>query len=391
MSERIVILCVDDEPNVLEGLTLHLRRKYQVLTATSGSQGLELLRAHPEVAVVVSDMRMPGMDGAAFLKEARATAPDATRVLLTGQADLASAISAVNDGQIFRFLTKPLPPEQLQVALAAAVEMNRLVTAERVLLEQTLRGSIEALTDILALTNPLAFGRASRIQTLASELAGALSFGDRWQLDVAAMLSQIGFVTLPMEVVEKAQYARPLSDSERALVDRVPAITEQLLAHIPRLDAVRAMLARLAQRTWADPRAAGAAVDPVIDRGAQILRVALDYDTLESNGDSPAEAIDTMRAHSNRYAGDVLDALTRLRGESSERQEVRELRLGALREGMTLVEDLKLPSGILLAARGFTVSRSLVARIDNSPPEVTAIKIHVIVPPESRAAEAKAA
>src|SRR4051812_43176501 len=97
------VLCVDDEPEILEGLSLHLRRRYDVLTATSGAAGLELLRADQSVAVVVSDMQMPSMNGAAFLMQARGIVPDAVRLLLTGHANLDSAIAAVNDGQIFRF------------------------------------------------------------------------------------------------------------------------------------------------------------------------------------------------------------------------------------------------------------------------------------------------
>ena len=93
---RVRVLCVDDEPNVLEGLSLHLRRRYQVETATSGAAALEILQRGGETAVVMSDMRMPGMDGAAFLARARQTAPDTVRILLTGHADLNSAISAVN-------------------------------------------------------------------------------------------------------------------------------------------------------------------------------------------------------------------------------------------------------------------------------------------------------
>ena len=148
------ILCVDDERAVLDGLSLHLRRRYQVLTAQSGAEGLEILGREAGINVVVSDMRMPVMDGAAFLTRARALVPDVVRVLLTGQADLDSAIAVINEGRIFRFLTKPCPPATMMGALEAAVEQHRLITSERVLLEQTLHGSIKALTDILALANP---------------------------------------------------------------------------------------------------------------------------------------------------------------------------------------------------------------------------------------------
>jgi DNA-binding NtrC family response regulator len=115
-TERTKILCVDDEPRVLEGLALHLGRIFEMVTATSGREGLEVLAGQGPFTVVLSDMRMPGMDGAAFLSKVRQAAPDTTRMLLTGDTDLQAAIAAVNEGQIFRFLTKPCAPYNLRLA-----------------------------------------------------------------------------------------------------------------------------------------------------------------------------------------------------------------------------------------------------------------------------------
>src|SRR5918911_2964995 len=164
------VLCVDDEPNVLEGLRRTLGGHYRVRTAVGGAAGLEAIEREGPFAVVVSDLRMPEMDGVAFLSRVRQRSPDTVRVLLTGQADLDAAIAAVNEGHIFRFLSKPCAQPVLFQALAAAEEQYRLITAERVLLEQTLYGSIKALTDILALAVPSAFGRAVRAKAHLSEL-----------------------------------------------------------------------------------------------------------------------------------------------------------------------------------------------------------------------------
>ena len=147
------------------------------------------------VDLVISDMRMPAMDGATFLKYARTGAPDTVRVLLTGQADMDSAIAAVNEGNIFRFLTKPCPIDVLLTALKACVEQHRLVTAERVLLEETLRGSVKMLTEVLSLVSPTAFGRAARLQQRVAAIAAQMGIRDRWHIEVAAMVSQIGPVT----------------------------------------------------------------------------------------------------------------------------------------------------------------------------------------------------
>jgi arabinose-5-phosphate isomerase len=120
--KRHVVLCVDDEPQVLEGLALGLGRTYTVKTAPSGSAALAMLRTLPEITVIISDMRMPGLNGAQFLAATRTIAPNARRLLLTGDTGLDSAIAAVNQGGIFRFLSKPCPPPLLLETVAAAVE-----------------------------------------------------------------------------------------------------------------------------------------------------------------------------------------------------------------------------------------------------------------------------
>jgi C4-dicarboxylate-specific signal transduction histidine kinase len=135
LTERPKILFVDDEPSILEGLAIHVRRKFQVSTATSGTEGLQKLKREGPFSIVVSDMRMPEMDGSAFLRQVRLTAPDTIRMLLTGYADLESAMNAVNEGYIFRFLTKPCDPKPLHKALDAALEQRRLVSADKILLE----------------------------------------------------------------------------------------------------------------------------------------------------------------------------------------------------------------------------------------------------------------
>jgi DNA-binding NtrC family response regulator len=148
------------------------------------------LQAEPhEYALIISDMRMPVMSGSVFLREARRVAPDATRILLTGHADLDTAVSAVNDAQLFRFLTKPCTSEALMRACAAGVGQHRLRTAERVLLEQTLKGSVRALADVLALASPAAFGRSRRVSQIVERFVQTLELKDSWEIEVSALLA----------------------------------------------------------------------------------------------------------------------------------------------------------------------------------------------------------
>jgi DNA-binding NtrC family response regulator len=119
------ILCVDDEPQILQGLTLNLRRHYRVLTADGGAEALALLAANPAPEVVLSDMTMPAMNGPELLRQIAALYPHITRILLTGETSHAAATSAVSTGQVFRFLTKPCAPDELRAAVDAGVDHHR--------------------------------------------------------------------------------------------------------------------------------------------------------------------------------------------------------------------------------------------------------------------------
>jgi response regulator RpfG family c-di-GMP phosphodiesterase len=358
-----VVLCVDDEPQILAGLSVSLRRRYEVLTATSGAEALQMLAARPDTAVVMSDMRMPGMDGAAVLAKAKEIAPDAVRMLLTGHAEIDAAIHAVNEGQIFRFLTKPCPAMTLLSSMYHAVEHHKLMTAERVLLEQTLRGVIKALTDVLALTNPVSFGRASRIKAKVSKLAEALQLPDRWQVEVAAMLSPLGGLVLSPDTAARVYHGKPLSADDTRAVARMPEITDQLLANIPRMEDVRAILTA-STKLYFHFEALEDERDAQIARAGHVLKAASDFDALESSHRSSVAAIAAMQARVNDYDAAVLAALPALLGPGST-HEPREVTFSGLTVGMIVAEDVHTDSGTLLVARGLELTAGMVERMHN--------------------------
>lgn len=381
MKSNPKLLCVDDEPIVLESMKMNLRRRFEVLTATSGAAALELLAREPGVAVVMSDMRMPGMSGATLLAKVRVGWPDTVRLLLTGQADLESAIAAVNEGQIFRFLNKPCPAPALLAAIEAAAEQHRLVTAERVLLEQTLHGSIKMLVDVLSLTSPAAFGRAIRIKQLAGELGVAVGMKERWQVEVAAMLSEVGSITLPVATVERVRTGQPLTDEDARMVKRAAEVTDQLLSNIPRLEVVREMLTAAA----APPKLPRVEVPvcerSVADLGAQVLKVATDMDSLEAQGEAASTCVSLLRSRGDRYDPVVVCALEKVRGgPNASRADLREVKLGALRPGMVFARDVRLATGALLVARGYEVTPGFLERLRNFSADTVQEPLHVLLP-----------
>jgi response regulator RpfG family c-di-GMP phosphodiesterase len=356
------ILCVDDEPMVLEGLRDVLRRSFDVQVASSGAEGLIMLKEQRrEVAVVISDMRMPEMPGSVFLREARRVAPMAVRMLLTGYADSDAAIKAVNDGQIFRFLTKPCDRDELLQACSGAVWQHRLQKTERDLLEQTVQGSVKALTDVLALAAPAVFGQGARLKDIVAALAAETGWNDSWEIEVAALLAQVGAITLPDETAEKLYSGGSLSADEEEMVARVPGVTKQILGNIPRLEGVMQILTHY-QRRFDSVKA-----DGMLPVGARMLRVGIDFLALEREDPSPLLALETMRGRNGVYDPDLLEAFARTVGIGDRRIIVVEIPVRDLREGMTLVADARAASGQLLIARGHPVTPELIERLRNFP------------------------
>ena len=177
--------------------------------AAGPEEGLARLQSGLDVAVVVSDLRMPGMDGVAFLGRVRELRPEAVRIILTGFADIGVAMAAVNKSKVFSFLTKPCPEEDLGEALAAGLRQYQLLAAEKELLRGTVRGTIKLLTNLLEMVNPVAFGKSSRVKRLAMDIGAYLGIKDAWRLELAAMLSQIGCAAMPAETLRRAYRGEP--------------------------------------------------------------------------------------------------------------------------------------------------------------------------------------
>jgi response regulator RpfG family c-di-GMP phosphodiesterase len=358
------VLCVDDEPNVLQAYQRQLRRRFVIETACGGAEGLERVASNGPFAVIVSDLRMPDMDGIVFLTTVRQRAPDSVRMILTGHADQEAAIQAVNEGHVFRFLTKPCAPEILAQALSAGIEQYRLVTAEKELLQQTLRGSIKVLTDVLSLTNPTAFGHASRVRRLVRRLCEQLGIEQPWQVDVAAMLSQIGCVTVPPSTLEKLYHGRALSAEEAQMLEAHPSVGADLVGNIPRLAPVAEIIAYQQKNFDGSGLPVDARAGQDIPLGARVIKVALDYDTLKWSGLTDFDAIVELRQQAHCYDPDVLAALEGSIG-LEESLEACEVRAKDLMTNMILAEDVTTTDGILLVSKGQDVTPPMRQRLVN--------------------------
>jgi len=358
------ILMVDDESAILQGYQRLLHHEFQTEIATGGAEGLAAIASRGPYAVVVSDMRMPVMDGVQFLTQVKSLCPDVIRIMLTGNSEIETAVHAVNEGNIFRFLTKPCNKETLAKTLTAALMQYRLVTAEKELLQNTLSGSITVLTEVLSLVNPAAFSRAVRVRRYIRHVAISLALPSPWRFEVAGMMSQLGCVTLDPETIEAVYAGQKLSPDEQARFDAHPTIASDLLAKIPRMEPVAWMIAHqnraapvegdIADREMADMRL-----------GAEILRATLAFDELLCKDMSKTEAANRLLRQNRDLDPRIFQALVELEPEIEDR-EVRTCAIDDLATGMILHQDVRTHTGVLMVAKGQEVTFPLVLKLKNA-------------------------
>ncbi len=230
------VLLVDDEPNVLAGFQRQLIGKYDVETARSGKKALQLLETAGPFAVVVSDNLMPGMDGTEFLAQVRDIHPDTVRIMLTGHADLDTAVDAVNLGYIFRFLTKPCPPKVLAQAVGAGIEQHKLILAERELhtlekFKEAMNGIIMAFSAIVEARDPYTAGHQKRVARLSVEIAKIMQLDEDQiaTIHLSAMLHDIGKIYVPADFLSKPG---KLSEAEFSVIWAHPQIGRDILKSV---------------------------------------------------------------------------------------------------------------------------------------------------------------
>jgi response regulator RpfG family c-di-GMP phosphodiesterase len=371
----VKILCVDDEPNILSGYQRSLRKQFQIETAVGGMEALERIRQEGPYAVLVTDMRMPGMDGLQFLEAARLAAPSAVRIMLTGNADQKTAIDAVNQGHVYRFLSKPCSPEELAGTLSAALEQYRLLAAEKELLEKTLGGTIKMLLELLASVDPEMVAQAQalrgNIRLLAAGLVadGSLAHTDLWPLELAALLAQIGSVTVPPFIVGKVRSGTPLFEAEQKIWQRVPETGYGLLRNIPRLEPV-ARIVRFQNKHYdGSGFPADGPAGEAIPYGARMLKVLLDLADIEARHVSRRGAFTLMLRQAPRYDPHILAAARLCLHEPATPDPAPEagfsLPLSRLTSGHVLVQDIVTADGKVLLQAGRQITDVLLETLHN--------------------------
>jgi response regulator RpfG family c-di-GMP phosphodiesterase len=376
------ILFVDDEVNVLQSMKRQLRKRFTILTSESGDDALALLKEQGPVAVIVSDMRMPGMDGIQLLSHVKALYPDTVRIMLTGNADQETAVEAVNTGQIFRFLTKPCPMSVLVSSLALALRQYRLIIAEQQLLNETLKGSIKVLSELLSIANSAAFSSGYRIKMTVSKIAEKMDLPHPWQYEIAALMSGIGCITLPVEILQKLNAGIELSEEEQETFAQHPDTGARLLSHIPRLEKVALMVKNQLRHFNEYQSGEPVELPEEVQAGAQILKAVIDHDLLLHQGIPPREALSRLKKKPEKYNPKVLEFLATMKVQT-EKTKVISIKFHDIVPGMVAEDNVFAKNGTLIIPKGQEITWPVIQGLSNFVKHIgirEPIRVRIAVP-----------
>ena len=407
------VLFVDDEASILSSLRRLFRPfGYRILTAESGAAGLEIM-AQQQVDLVVSDMRMPEMNGAQFLEKVREKWPDTVRILLTGYAEIGATIDAINKGQIYRYVSKPwednditltvrhalqqkmLEREKLRLealtirqneelkdlnahleekVLARTNELNKSMQsldAAHEKLKKSFIMSVRVFSNLIEIRNPNKSGHSRRVAELARSMAQSMGMAaaDVQDVFIAGLLLDVGKIGLPDRLQDKP--FSNLTFEERAEVVKYPVKGEMALMALEQLKGAARLIRSHRERfdgTGYPDHLSGLS----IPLGARILAVAEDYDTAVMGTSfvramKPAQALLTIQdGRAMRYDPAVLDALQDVLSRANaaaENNSESMLRSGQVVPGMVLTRDLMTAAGEMLLSKGNVLDQAIIDQI----------------------------
>jgi len=408
------LLFVDDEPNILSALRRLFRPLgYRIFIAENAAAGLEII-SNEKIDLVISDMRMPEMDGAQFLEQVRLKSPDTIRILLTGYADIKSTIAAINKGQIYRYIAKPWEDSDITLTVRHALERKYLKCEKERLealtkrqnaelkdinasleekvqarteevrqtmgflevahekLKKSFFTSIRVFANLMELREGSMAGHSRRVADLAHKLAVRLGMGESeaQEVMIAALLHDIGQIGLPDSLLHKP--FSKLTGEERVIVVKHPLVGQTALMALEQLNGAAKLI------RWHHERFDGMGfpdglAGQDIPLGARVLAVVNDYDSaqlghLMNRRLNAQDALVFIKEGSmKRYDPEVVNAFLDMLGSNDDRTVVQEvaLRPVALKDGMVLSRDLIGKNGMLLLAKDYVLDDKLIIQLRN--------------------------
>ena len=382
-EKKITILFVDDEPLILKAIenSLFRRRKVWSMKFAIGAQeALEILATTP-CAVIVADMRMPGMDGIQLLREVKEKYSNIIRIMLTGTADIQTAIDAINTGEVFRFLSKPTTTKTLEDAIEAGLKQVRLIEAESRLLRETLTGTINLLYDLMASIDPGGHSRGLWMRDTVREVAQSIDIlKGRWEIEVAALLSQVGAISLPRELLkdrlsgddEKSDEKDCLSgDDEKSdesqLSNLILETGTELVGRIPYLEAVSKIIRYQHKRFDGSGFPEDSVAGHDIPLGARVLKILHDFRKYDKQYHNRYRIQTRMRSVPGVYDTELMELIIPIcplpYGVEAEENDRLELYAKDLKVGQKLLSHVRTVDNVIVVGAGNRLSPTFLARI----------------------------
>lgn len=374
------VLVVDDEEKNRELLQDLLEANgYSVTTACDGVEALEKINGQERIDTILLDIMMPKMDGFEVCQKIKSS-PETAHIpvllvtSLTEREDRLKGIEAgAND-----FISKPIDTKDVLLRTHNAVytaqlfqevqreyeRISRLEAAEKKLLEQTLHGSVKVLTEILEITNPETFKRATRVKRYVRNIAKSLDLTDIWELELAAMFSQIGTIAVPPDVMEKVYRGDVLSKNEEKMFRNHPELGSKFIGGIPRLEGIAGIIGAQQLVFHRSNEEEKYSEEDRVSLGGHILKIALEFDRLISR-ELP---INTITRRLQQLTGNetpqIIAALENLKVEE-EKVSVETVRVADLEPAMIFHEDIYSTDGKLLINKGQEANLPAIARLRN--------------------------
>lgn len=309
-TEKHTILLVDDEVNNLQLLRRTLRHDYNILTASNGKEALEIVEGKgKEIALIVSDQKMPEMEGTVFLKQVADVYPDIVKILLTGHLDVDAIVDSINDCHLYQYIVKPFDPEELKLTIETGIQKYDLLNSKTVILKdlrELFYKTIKLISSALDAKDPYTHGHSLRVTMYSLILAKALNLDDTTleEIETAGLLHDIGKIGIPQNILCKPGR---LTDEEYEVMKSHPAQAEKMLMGIKRLTVISNWL-RTHHERWDGNGYPNRLKGEEIPISGRIIALADTYDAMTSTRSyRKALSHETAIAEIQRCSGSQFD------------------------------------------------------------------------------------
>jgi len=355
------ILMIDDDKDILASYQVNLRKDFIVRIASNANQAMEILKEEADIGVIVTDYKMPDVNGINLLKMIRQIYHDPIRIMITGFADMQIAVNAVNEGSIFRFLTKPMPTPELKQIIQDALVQYNLKKNEKELLNNTLKGTLKLLIDLISLSIPQSLNIGSQARMIARKIGVKAGEIEIWELEVASLLSNIGLLLLPNDIIQKKAEGKDLTSSEAAVFSNHPELGAKLIGHIPRFEKISDAILHINDNFGSknDRNIANESI-PLYSR---ILKVSNDYIQHIQSNKSALEAYEKMLEFYYQYDPKLLELLLSEVVGSENNRKIKQIKLMELKSGMVAAKDIVDERETILFKKDKEITEPIIIRL----------------------------